>query len=122
MAQQAPPWLQEQIKQYQMTQSQMQAMASQQQSLEMEKITVERALEEVRKAAEGEVMYRQAGPVLIRTEKPDVVSDLEERLELSKTQATVLEKQMRRLNKKFQEQEAKIQAALQGGAASPPGS
>lgn len=120
MSQQMPPWLQEQIRQYQQTQGNLQAMLNQQKQMEMERITTERALEELRKAADGETVYRQSGPVLIKTEKAQLVSDLEERLELSKTQATVMEKQLVRLQTTYREQEAKIQAALRGGAASPP--
>lgn len=120
MSQQMPPWLQEQIRQYQQTQGNLQAMLNQQKQMEMERITTDRALEELRKAADGEAVYRQAGPVLIKTEKAQLVSDLEERLELSKTQSTVIEKQLARLQKTYREQEAKIQAALRGGAAAPP--
>jgi chaperonin cofactor prefoldin len=46
---------------------------------------------------------------------------LEERLELAKTQTAVIEKQRDRLQKTFREQDAKIQAALRGGAASQSG-
>ena len=120
MSQQMPPWLQEQIRQYQQTQGNLQAMLNQQKQMEMERITTDRALEELRKAADGEAVYMQAGPVLIKTEKAQLVSDLEERLELSKTQSTVIEKQLARLQKTYREQEAKIQAALRGGAAAPP--
>lgn len=119
MSQQVPPWLQEQIKQYQQTQSNLQAVATQQQQLEMERISTERALEELQKAADGETVYRQSGPILIRTERQQLISDLEERLELAKTQTAVMEKQRDRLQKTFREQDAKIQAALRGGAASP---
>ena len=119
MSQQVPPWLQEQIKQYQQTQSNLQAMAAQQQQLEMERISTERALEELQNAADGETVYKQSGPILIRTEKQQLISDLEERLELAKTQTAVMEKQRDRLQKTFREQDAKIQAALRGGAASP---
>ena len=120
MSQQMPPWLQEQIRQYQQTQGNLQAMLNQQKQMELERITAERALEELRKAADGEAVYRQSGPVLIKTEKAQLVADLEERLELSKTQAAVMEKQIARLQKTYREQEAKIQAALRGGAASTP--
>lgn len=117
---QIPPWLQEQIKQFQQTRDNLQAMATQQKQTEMERISTERALEELRKAADGETAYRQSGPILIKVEKAQLVSDLEERLELSKTQITVMEKQFGRLQRTYREQEAKIQAALSGGAASPP--
>ena len=120
MSGQMPPWLQEQLKQYQQTQNNLQAIAAQQQQLEVARINTERALEELQKAADNETVYRQAGPILIKAEKPDLISDLEEQLELAKTQAAVVAKQRDRLKKALQEQDAKIQAALQGGAASPP--
>ena len=120
MSGQMPPWLQEQVKQYQQTQNNLQAIAAQQQQLEVARINTERALEELQKAADNETVYKQVGPILIKTEKPDLISDLEENLELAKTQTAVVAKQRDRLKKTLQEQDAKIQAALRGGAASPP--
>lgn len=120
MSQQVPPWLQEQIKQYQQTQNNLQMVATQQQQLEAERISTEKALEELQKAADDEIVYKQSGSILIRAEKSQLISDLEERLELAKTQVSVLGKQRERLQKTFQEQDAKIQAAIRGGAASPP--
>ena len=90
------------------------------QQMEMERISTERALEEIRKASDDEIVYKQSGPVLIKTQKSSLISELEERLELSKTQTLVMEKQRDRLQKTFREQDAKIQAALRGGATSPP--
>ena len=63
MSQQVPPWLQEQIKQYQQTQSNLQAMAAQQQQLEMERISTERALEELQNAADGETAVKSADAI-----------------------------------------------------------
>lgn len=121
MAQQIPPWLQDQINQFRTTQANLQSMAEQQQHMEMERMSIERALEELQKTTVDTVMYKQAGPVLVRTAKPQLTSELGERLELYKTQASVIEKQIERLKKTYQEQESKIQAALQGGATSPTG-
>ena len=79
-----------------------------------------KALEELRKVADGDAVFKQAGTVLIKSKKQELIDELEERIELTKTRATVLEKQETRLKETLKEQEAKITEQMKGGPAGAP--
>ena len=105
---QMPPWLQEQIMKLQQSQQNLQSIMTQRQHLEMEKAETEKALEELKKIADDDSVFKQAGTVLIKSDKKTLVDELEEKVELSKTRSTVLEKQEIRVKDSLKEQEAKI--------------
>jgi len=119
-----PPWLQEQIMKMQQSQQNLQSIMQQKQHLEIENAETGKALEELRKVADGDAVFKQAGTVLIKSKKQELIDELEERIELSKTRATVLEKQETRLKETLKEQEAKITEQMKGGpkGAPPPNS
>ena len=110
--QQMPPWLQEQIGKMQQSQQNLQSVMMQKQQVEMENTETDRALEELKKASEGEQVYKYAGSILIKSDIKSLIDELEEKKELSKTKTTVLEKQEERLKTSLQEQEQKIQEML----------
>ena len=115
-----PPWLQEQIMKLQQSQQNLQSIVTQRQHLEMEKAETEKALEELRKVADDDSVFKQAGTVLIKSNKKTLVDELEEKVELSKTRSTVLEKQEVRVKESLKEQEAKITEMMKSGATPPP--
>ncbi len=117
---QMPPWLQEQIMKLQQSQQSLQSVMTQKQHLEIENAETGKALEELKKVADGDAVFKQAGTVLIKSKKQELIDELEERIELSKTRATVLEKQETRLKETLKEQEAKITEQMKGGSASAP--
>ena len=117
---QMPPWLQEQLVKLQQSQQNLQSIMTQKQHLEMEKAETEKALEELKKAADGDAVYKHAGSVLIKATKQELISELEEKNELAKTRATVLEKQETRVKADLKEQESKITELMKSGSASPP--
>ena len=119
-APQMPPWLQEQIGKLQQSQQNLQSIMTQRQHLEMEKAETEKALEELNKVADGDSVFKQAGTVLIKSDKKTLVDELEEKVELSKTRSTVLEKQEVRVKESLKEQEAKITEMMKSGATPPP--
>ena len=119
-APQMPPWLQEQIGKLQQSQQNLQSIMTQRQHLEMEKAETEKALEELNKVADGDSVFKQAGTVLIKSDKKVLVDELEEKVELSKTRSTVLEKQEVRVKETLKEQEAKITEMMKSGATPPP--
>jgi prefoldin beta subunit len=80
----------------------------QKQQLEVESVEVEKALEELNKLGEEDVVYKNAGPLLIKTKKSDTVKELEEKKELSKTRLLVLGKQEARVKENLKEVESKI--------------
>ncbi len=117
---QMPPWLQEQIMKLQQSQQNLQSIMTQRQHLEMEKAETEKALEELKKIADDDSVFKQAGTVLIKSDKKTLVDELEEKVELSKTRSTVLGKQEVRVKEALKEQEAKITEMMKSGATSPP--
>ena len=110
--QQMPPWLQEQIGKMQQSQQNLQSILMQKQQVEMENAESDRALEELKKAADGDQVFKYAGSILIKSDKKSFIDELEEKKELSKTKTTVLAKQEERLKTSLQEQEQKIQEML----------
>ena len=114
-----PPWLQEQIMKLQQSQQNLQSIVTQRQHLEMEKAETEKALEELRKVADDDSVFKQAGTVLIKSNKKTLVDELEEKVELAKTRSTVLEKQENRVKESLKEQEAKITEMMKSGATPP---
>jgi prefoldin beta subunit len=117
---QMPPWLQEQLMKLQQSQQSLQSIMTQKQHLEMEKAETEKALEELKKIADGDAVFKQAGTVLIKSTKQELIDELEERGELAKTRVTVLQKQEERLKETLKEQETKITEMMKSGSASPP--
>ena len=117
---QMPPWLQEQIMKLQQSQQNLQTIMTQKQHLEIEKAETEKALDELKKVADGDTVYKQAGTVLIKSTKQEMIDELEEKQELAKTRVVVLEKQETRVKDTLKEQEAKITEMMKGGTANPP--
>jgi prefoldin beta subunit len=107
-SEQMPPWLQEQLMKMQQSQQNLQSILTQKQHLEMEQIETEKALEELKKTADGDAVYKHAGSILIKSTKQQLIDDLIERKEISKTRSIVLEKQESRIKESLKEQEAKI--------------
>jgi prefoldin beta subunit len=116
---QMPPWLQEQLVKLQQSQQNLQSIMTQKQHLQIEKAETEKALEELKKVADGEAVYKQSGTVLIKSKKQELIDELEERIELTKTRATVLEKQETRLKESLKEQESKITEMMKSGSQTP---
>lgn len=117
---QMPPWLQEQLMKLQQSQQNLQSIMTQKQHLEIEKAETEKALEELKKVAEGDTVFKQAGTVLIKSTKQELLDELEEKHEMAKTRATVLEKQETRVKETLKEQETKITEMMKAGTANPP--
>ena len=117
---QMPPWLQEQLMKLQQSQQNLQSIMNQKQHLEIEKAETEKALEELRKVADGDSVFKYAGTVLIKSNKQDLIDELEEKQEMAKTRATVIEKQEARVKETLKEQEAKITEMMKGGSENTP--
>ena len=106
--QQIPPWLQEQLAKMQQSQQNLQSIMAQKQHLELEQLETEKALEEITKATDDTTVYKHAGSILIKSNKNDLIAELEEKKELAKTRVTVLSKQEQRIKETLKEQESKI--------------
>jgi len=117
---QMPPWLQEQIMKLQQSQQNLQSIMTQKQHLEMEKAETEKALEELKKVADGDTVFKHAGTVLIKSTKKELIDELEERQEMAKTRVTVLEKQEIRVKESLKEQESKITEMMKSPSTNSP--
>ena len=81
--------------------------------MESEKLETEKALEELKKAGDDELVFKHAGTIMIKSNKKDLIEELEEQAELAKTKASILVKQEERLKTTLKEQETKIQEMIQ---------
>tara|TARA_B000000460_G_scaffold59358_1_gene39685 strand:- start:74 stop:460 length:387 start_codon:yes stop_codon:yes gene_type:complete len=110
--QQIPPMVQEQLAKLQQTQQNLQMIMSQKQQLESEQFETEKALVELNKANDNDAVFKYAGTILIKSNKKDLIEELEEKKELAKTKASLLTKQEERLKTGLKEQETKIQEMI----------
>jgi len=109
-----PPWLREQLVRFEQLQQNLQAIVLQKQQVDLESSEVDRALTELKKAADTDAVYKSAGNILVRAKKEDLLKDLEERKELANTRSTVLGKQEGRVRENIKDLQAKIEEALKG--------
>lgn len=114
--QQIPPWLQEQLTKMQRNQQNLQSILAQKQQLEMDRAESDKALEELRKASDDDLVFKHAGSILIKSNKNDLIAELEEQKELSSTRSTVLTKQEERIKESIKEQESKINEMIKGAS------
>ena len=114
--QQIPPVVQEQLAKLQQTQQNFQSILMQKQQLESEKLETEKALEELKKTSDDELVFKHAGTIMIKSNKKDLIEELEEQVELAKTKASLLVKQEERLKITLKEQETKIQEMIQNSS------
>ena len=110
--QQIPPMVQEQLAKLQQTQQNFQSIQMQKQQLESEKLETEKALEELKKVCDDDLVFKHAGTIMIKSKKKDLIEELEEHVELAKTKASLLVKQEERLKTTLKEQETKIQEIM----------
>ena len=75
--QQIPPMVQEQLAKFQQTQQNFQSIIMQKQQLESEKLEIEKALEELKKASDDELVFKHAGTIMIKSNKKDLIEELE---------------------------------------------
>ena len=115
--QQIPPMVQEQLAKLQQTQQNFQSILMQKQQLESEKLETGKALEELKNASDDELVFKHAGTIMIKSNKKDLIEELEEQVELAKTKASILVKQEERLKTTLKEQETKIQEMIQNSSA-----
>ena len=111
---QIPPWLQEQVGRLQQLQQNLQSIMAQKQHLETEQLETERALETLKKTGDNDAVYKAAGSILVKSTKPLLISELEEKKELANTRITVITKQEARLKENLKESETKIREMLRG--------
>ena len=109
-----PPWFKEQLGRLGQLQQNLQAIQMRKQHVEVEIVEIDKALEELKKITGEDGVYKSAGPVLIKTNRDDVVKELEEKKELSNTRVMVLTKQETRVKENLKEIQTKIDEMVRG--------
>jgi len=112
MAIEMSPEAQKYLMELQTIQAQLQNIAMQKETFTIQNIEIEKALEELEKADDNEDVFKAVGPVLIKTKKIDMVSELKEKKETAEVRLKSLEKQESDLQKKIQEGQQKLQELL----------
>ncbi|MCS7116460.1 MAG: prefoldin subunit beta [Nitrososphaerales archaeon] len=109
-----PPWLREQLVRFEQLQQNLQAILLQKQQVELELAGIEKAISELKKIGPNDVVYKSAGPLLIRVKRDSILSELEEKRELANTRVMVLAKQESRVRESVRELQMKIDEAIRG--------
>ena len=117
-----PPWLREQLVRFEQLQQNLQTIVMQKQQVDVEANEVDRAIAELKKAADTDAVYKSAGNILVKAKKEDILKDLEERKELANTRSMVLAKQEQRVRENIKDLQTKIEEALKGRPAGAPSS
>lgn len=104
--------LQEQLVRLQQLQQTLQVIVSQRQQLEYENSEVDKALGELKKTSDDELVYKSIGSLLIKSEKNKLLEELRERKELNVTRITVLTKQQSRAEGRLKELQQAVQERI----------
>ena len=107
-----PPQVQQRLLRLQQLQQSLQGVLSQKQQLEMQLTEVEQAISELEKLKETAVIYKSIGALLVKAEKGNITTELNERKELLTMRVDVLAKQEERLRTQAKDLQEKLQQDL----------
>jgi len=111
MSENVPAWLQEELARYDQLQQTLQALLAQKQQVDLEIAELDRALEELQKQPDDVEVYKVAGSIMIKSNKQDLLKELQEKKELANTRRTVLSKQEEKVRQSLQEVQNKLTQA-----------
>ena len=97
-------------------QQQIQTVLIQKESLNIQSMEIDKALDELKKVKKEEV-FKAVGPILIKSEKEKLSKELEERKETIELRLKSLQKQENRLKERMDEGQGKLENALKGNEA-----
>jgi len=104
------------IGQAQSYQQQMQAYMMQKESLSIQLIEINKAIEDIEKSKEKDI-YRISGPVLIKTQMADAKKDLKEKHDLIKLRLSQIEKKEKGIKDKIDDLRDKLTKPSGSGGA-----
>ena len=107
-----PPAAQQSIIQLQTLQQQENSLAMQQEGLTIQKIELEKALDELKKITDKEDVYKAIGPVLIKSTKAALQKELGEKRETADLRLKTIEKQDEKIHEKIKELQDKLSEML----------
>ena len=113
-----PPNAQQSLLQMQAFQQQYQGIAVQKEALTMQKLELEKALEELGKAKDGEEVYKAVGPILVKSTKTELHKELGERKETIDLRLNALDKQETKIKEKLQELQGKLESMFKQASSS----
>jgi prefoldin beta subunit len=105
------PEAQQTLLQIQTFQQQLQNTLIQKETLNLQKLEIEKALEELEKIDEKNV-FKVVGPILVESDKKDVEKDLKEKLETINLRLKTLDKHEEKIKEKIKEKQEKLQHIL----------
>jgi len=104
-----PPQVQERLLRHQQLQQSLQSILVQKQQVELEQTEVEQALTELQKVGDDAVVYKATGSLMVKAEKPRLITELTERKELLAARVSILAKQEERVRSQLKEVQTKLQ-------------
>jgi len=107
-----PPQIQERLARLQQMQQSLDALLLQKQQLEIELSETDSAVTELEKPNAGEIVYKQVGRVLIKSDRDNVLGELKEKKELLGLRQSSLSKQEVRLKEKLSEAQAQLREKI----------
>lgn len=107
-----PPQLQEQLVRLQQLQQTYQVVMSQRQQLDREQLEVNRALGELEKMSEKDIVYKSLGAILVKSTRKKLIEELTERKELLNMRIKVITKQQSRTEEQLKELQQRVQQRL----------
>ncbi|MCD6477293.1 MAG: prefoldin subunit beta [Candidatus Aenigmarchaeota archaeon] len=108
---QMSPEAQQALMTLQASQQQIQGIIMQRDALNVQKMEIEKALEELEKSKTDDV-YKAVGPILIKTNNKDLIKELKERQETINVRLKSLENQEKQIKERIEAQQEKLQEFL----------
>jgi prefoldin beta subunit len=94
-------------------QQQMQTVLIQKETLNIQNMEIDKALEELKKV-KNEDVFKAVGPILIKSEKGELEKELNEKKETIDLRLKSLQKQENRMKERLDESQKKLEAILKG--------
>lgn len=107
-----PPQIQERLLRLNQLQQTLQSIVAQKQQVELELTEVEQSSAELQKLTDDAVIYKATGSLMIKTERPKMMTELSERKELLNMRVQALTKQEERYRSQVKEVQTKLQQDL----------
>jgi len=107
-----PPNVQERLLRLQQQQQTLRSILTQKQQLELELTEVDQALSEIENLTDVTIIYKSIGSLLVKSERPKVTKELNERKDLLNMRIKVLGKQEERLRTQIKDLQTKLQQDL----------
>ena len=110
-----PASAQQILVQMQTFQQQYQAVAMQRESLSVQRLEVEKALEELEKLKDSDEVYKAVGPILVKSTRMNLVKEMKERKEVIDVKLKSVNAQEETIRRKVSEAEVKLKGMIDSG-------